>query len=90
MLDADEVPTRQGQIEMSGPQADRAASRVWVRCYAELNDFLPRDQRFAEIAIDFDVSPSVKDVIERLGVPHTEVDLVVVGGESVDFRYRVQ
>ncbi len=66
------------------------ASRAWVRCYAELNDFLPSDQRFTEIPVDFDVSPSVKDVIERIGVPHTEVDLVIVGGESVDFRNRVR
>ena len=75
---------------MSGPLADRTASRAWVRCYAELNDLLPRDRRFAEIPIDFDVSPSVKDVIERVGVPHTEVDLVVVDGDSVDFGYHVR
>jgi uncharacterized protein with PIN domain len=55
-----------------------------------LNDFLPPNERFSDIPVDFDVSPSVKDVIERLGVPHTEVDLVVVGGESVDFGYRVR
>jgi uncharacterized protein with PIN domain len=75
---------------MTPPDADRVAHRAWVRCYAELNDFLPRDQRFAEIPIDFDVAPSVKDVIERVGVPHPEVDLVVVDGESVDFGYHVR
>jgi uncharacterized protein len=29
-------------------------------------------------------------VIEATGVPHTEVDLILVNGDSVDFSYRVQ
>jgi hypothetical protein len=29
----------------------------------------------------------VKDAIESLGVPHTEVDLVMVDGRSVDFAH---
>jgi uncharacterized protein with PIN domain len=36
------------------------------------------------------VSGSVKDMIESLGVPHTEVDLILANGEPVDFTYRVQ
>ena len=75
---------------MAPHAARRHGARAWVRCYAELNDFLPPGERFADRPVDFDVSPSVKDVIERIGVPHTEVDLVVVGGESVDFAYRVR
>ena len=38
----------------------------------------------------FDVPGSVKDLIEACGVPHTEVDLVIVNGRSVDFSYLVQ
>lgn len=30
---------------------------------------------------------SVKDVIEACGVPHTEVDLIVVDGQAVDFAF---
>jgi uncharacterized protein with PIN domain len=33
---------------------------------------------------------SIKDMIESLGAPHTEVDLILVNGESVDFAYLVQ
>jgi uncharacterized protein with PIN domain len=33
---------------------------------------------------------SVKDVIERFGVPHPEVDLILVNGKSVAFEYGVQ
>jgi len=31
----------------------------------------------------------VKDMIESLGVPHTEIDLIVANGQSVDFSYLV-
>lgn len=60
------------------------------RFYEELNDFLPRDQRRVSFDYVFDRRASIKDVIEALGVPHTEVDLVLVNGESVDFSYIVQ
>jgi uncharacterized protein with PIN domain len=36
------------------------------------------------------VSGSVKDMIESMGVPHTEVDLILVNGEPVDFAYLVR
>jgi uncharacterized protein with PIN domain len=32
----------------------------------------------------------VKDLIESVGVPHTEIDLIVVNGESVSFDYLVK
>jgi hypothetical protein len=35
-------------------------------------------------------SPSVKDAVEALGVPHVEVNLTLVNGQSVDFAYRLQ
>lgn len=60
------------------------------RFYAELNDFLPPEKRFSAFDHEFFLPASVKDLIESLGVPHTEVDLIVVGGESVDFSYKVQ
>ena len=64
--------------------------RAEVRFYSELNDFLAPWRRGRATVYTFDVSGSVKDVIESLGVPHTEVDLVLVNGESVDFSYRVK
>src|SRR5262249_49703044 len=30
---------------------------------------------------------SVKDIIEACGVPHTEVDLILLGGRPVDFSH---
>lgn len=57
---------------------------VSFRCYGELNDLLSPDKRGSCFVQCFDSPVSVKDVIEASGVPHTEVDLVLVNGESVD------
>ncbi|NIS79570.1 MAG: twitching motility protein PilT [Anaerolineales bacterium] len=60
------------------------------RFYAELNDFLPQDRRHTTFEHAFSGNPAVKDTIESLGVPHTEVDLILVDGVSVDFTYRLK
>jgi hypothetical protein len=57
------------------------------RFYEELNDFLPQARRKREFAVEIDRARSVKDAIESVGVPHTEIDLIVVDGESVDFSH---
>jgi len=64
---------------------DRAAATL--RFYEELNDFLPVEARKRDVAVEIDRARSVKDAIESLGVPHTEVDLIVVDGRSVDFAH---
>jgi len=64
--------------------------RATLRFYAELNDFLPPARRFADCEHAFLGSPSVKDVIESIGVPHTEIEMILVNGESRGFDYRLQ
>ncbi len=59
------------------------------RFYAELNDFLSPDRRQVGFKYHFQGNPSVKDAIEALGVPHTEVDLVLVNGESVGYDHNL-
>ncbi|MGD2102992.1 MAG: Mut7-C RNAse domain-containing protein [Acidimicrobiia bacterium] len=61
-----------------------------LRFYAELRDFLADDQRSGEVTRGFEVSGSVKDMIEACGVPHTEVDLILANGRSVGFSYLVK
>jgi uncharacterized protein with PIN domain len=61
-----------------------------MRFFEELNDFLPPARRRVEFEIPLDRRTSVKDLIESLGVPHVEVDLVLVDGGSVDFDHMVQ
>jgi uncharacterized protein with PIN domain len=64
--------------------------RVEIRCYEELNDFLPPDRR--KRAFDYVVEhpTSVMGIARALGLPADEVDLVLVNGESVDFECGVQ
>jgi uncharacterized protein with PIN domain/sulfur carrier protein ThiS len=57
------------------------------RFYEELNDFLPKGRRKVDFPAAFKEKRSIKDMIESLGVPHTEVDLILVNGQSVDFAY---
>ncbi|HFD79595.1 MAG TPA: twitching motility protein PilT [Gammaproteobacteria bacterium] len=60
------------------------------RFYAELNDFLPPERRQVEFEHRFERRSSIKDMIESLGVPHPEVELILVNGRSVDFSYIVR
>ena len=64
--------------------------RVTFRFYRELNDFLPRQWRQRDFLREYLLAGSVKDAIENLGVPHTEVDLILANGQSVDFSYRLR
>jgi uncharacterized protein with PIN domain len=63
---------------------------VTFRLYAELNDFLSPEQRMRAFDRAIFLPSSVKDVIESLGVPHTEVDLILANGVPVVFSYLVQ
>ncbi|HEY59937.1 MAG TPA: Mut7-C ubiquitin/RNAse domain-containing protein [Anaerolineae bacterium] len=60
------------------------------RFYSELNDFLPRYKRYKYNHLTFNGRQTVKHLIESIGVPHTEVDLILVNGKSDDFSYLVQ
>ncbi|MBD3305778.1 twitching motility protein PilT [candidate division KSB3 bacterium] len=64
--------------------------QVTLRFYEELNDFLPPQRRKIDFSHTLAGKTSVKDLIESLGVPHTEVDLILVNQESVAFSYTVQ
>jgi hypothetical protein len=61
-------------------------SRATIRFYAELNDFLPPRRRARDLVYDFHAPAGAKEAIESLGVPHTEVELVLINGESADFN----
>ena len=58
---------------------------VTFRFYEELNDFLTPVRRGHEFVCACSRSATTKHRIEALGVPHTEVELVLVNGESVGF-----
>jgi uncharacterized protein with PIN domain len=61
----------------------------FFRFYEELNEFLPKEKIKKKFPVSFTGKPSVKNTIEMLGVPHTEIDLILVDGISVDFDYQL-
>jgi len=78
----------EGEMEKAGTGA--GAFSVTIRFYEELNDFLKKYPRKQDLTFRFGGRRSVKDLIESFGVPHVEVDLILVNGESVGFDYIVR
>lgn len=60
-------------------------SQATFRFYSELNDFLPIELRGVEVRYTFAQRPTIKDAIEGLGIPHVEVEVILIHGRSVDF-----
>ena len=69
------------------PQNRSARRFAEFRFYEELNDFLAPERRKTAFPLPIDRARSVKDAVESVGVPHTEVDLILVDGVSVDFLH---
>ncbi|MGF1460479.1 MAG: Mut7-C RNAse domain-containing protein [Leptolyngbyaceae cyanobacterium] len=63
---------------------------AYFRFYGNLNDFLPVERQQQGFWRRLKDRGSVKDTIEGLGVPHPEVCLIVVNGESTPFDYLVE
>jgi uncharacterized protein len=78
----------------STEQPDRNHSPVirkaFFRFYEELNDHLPEPVRKKGFTYKFKGKPSIKNTIQAIGIPHGEVDLILVDGEPVDFGYLLQ
>jgi uncharacterized protein len=71
----------------TGPLLSPERAFARFRFYEELNDFLAPALRKRDIEYRCARAATVKNAIEALGVPHTEVELILVNGESVDFSY---
>jgi len=61
--------------------------KAYLRFYAELNDLLPLPKRGQSFTCSFETAESVKDAIEAIGIPHTEVDLILANSEPAAFSY---
>lgn len=73
--------------ETARRKSDSWRQRATFRFYEELNDFLSPDRRKIAFDYAFNETPSVKDSIEAIGVPHPEVDLILVNDVSVGFDH---
>jgi hypothetical protein len=67
-----------------------AVHHAYFRFYAELNDHLSAGEQFETLERCFHVPGTVMDMIESFGVPHTEVEMIIANGRSVDFGYLIQ
>ncbi len=74
---------------MNSVLTNQMLKTIHLRFYEELNDFLHTEKKEIRFERTFIDRTSVKDIIESLGVPHTEIDLIIVNGKSVDFNYIV-
>jgi uncharacterized protein len=64
--------------------------RAFFRFFDDLEDLLPLSNRGKEIICHFNGCPSVKHLIESLGVPHTEIGQIIVNSTIMDTSYMVQ
>jgi uncharacterized protein len=60
---------------------------ITIRFYEELNDFLHHSRRKKPFEFILTEKRTIKDIIESLGIPHTEIDLILADQESVSFNY---
>jgi uncharacterized protein with PIN domain len=75
---------------MAGDETSERIAQACFHFHAELNDFLPARRKDLSFAYTFKHRASIKDMIEALGVPHTEVDLILANGTPVGFGYVVR
>ena len=61
---------------------------ISIRFHGQLNDFLPTQLRDETFDMAYKKKRSVKDLIESAGVPHTEIELIISNGKSVDLNYQ--
>lgn len=61
-----------------------------IRFYEELNDHLPPEMKKVDCTLSFSEQIDVKELIESMGIPNGEIDLILANGISVDFSYLVK
>ncbi len=63
---------------------------IFICFYWELNDFLIPERKQVQFSYLVKKRTAIKDVIEALGVPHPEVDTILINSNSVNFSYLIQ
>ena len=64
-------------------------SKLDIRINGELNDFVDKSRRLNWFVLEVEGRPSVKDVLESIGVPHPEIALILCDENCVDFNFCV-
>ena len=58
--------------------------------FGGLADLVVNRYKSCPVVYQFRESPGIKDAIEAMGIPHTEVDVILVNDRSVEFGYQLQ
>ena len=66
---------------------NKLQKQVFFRFYGCLNELLTSKSHDLESSLAFKGRQTVKHLVESLGVPHTEVGLILSDGQPVDFGY---
>lgn len=64
--------------------------KVKVNFYGSLNKLLPQKKRYKTIQEQLRDTRSIKDLIESMGIPHTEIGKILVNGRSTPLSFRLQ
>lgn len=62
---------------------------ITIRCYAELNDFLPTKRKFKSFELAIKTPVIAAEAIESLGIPLSEVDLILVNSKPAERNQRL-
>ncbi|HZR04608.1 MAG TPA: Mut7-C RNAse domain-containing protein [Candidatus Udaeobacter sp.] len=68
---------------------DVASFTVRLNLHGDLDFFLRSGARGRSVERSLSEKTSVKDVIEACGIPHPEIDLIVVNEQPVDFNHAI-
>lgn len=60
------------------------------RFYAELNDFLSPERKQKPFLQAFKTPISVRETLESIGIPLSEVDMILVNEKAVDFEHQLR
>jgi uncharacterized protein with PIN domain len=82
LLSSTLTPTRESPIDVK-------PFTVRLNLHGDLDFFVRSGARGRSIERSLSEKTSVKDVIESCGVPHPEVDLILVNGQPVDFHHAI-
>jgi len=63
---------------------------IHFRCYAELNDFLSEKRKNRQFQYGLKTPISLGEAIESLGIPFSEIDLILVNSQTVSLGYQLQ
>ena len=71
------------------PNNSKLTKNITFRCYAELNDFLPQENRQRQFVYPLKTPVTLGEALESLRIPWSEVDLVLVNGQPKTLNARL-